>query len=194
MRFSFGGPALSATFAAAAMFCSAWSAQARADVPESAAPLVTVAAHPLPPPDAPADQYFGKLKLSYLGVRNIIHAIAVEGNSPLALPLQRSRIMGVESAIAAWGNAYPRDTWLRGVMFSFAGVLEQKHDVDTDRIAIDVLLEASDRYSDSKWATTALARASSIRPASAIDWTIVPTFGPYFSLSPSSYIITLRHG
>jgi len=191
MRFRFYTQALLAAFAAAASV-SAWSAQARADVPETSAPPVTITARPLPPPDAPADQYFGKLKLSYLGVRNIIHALAVEGNSPLALPLQRSRIMGVESAIAAWGNAYPRDTWLRGVMFSFAGVMSQKHDVDTDRIAIDLLLEASDRYSDSRWAKTALARVRAIRPTSAIDWTVVPTFGPYFSRSPSSYTLTLR--
>ena len=156
MRFHFRAQALLAAFGAAAAVCAAWSAQARADVPENSAPIVIIAAHPLPPPDAPADQYFGKLKLSYLGVRNIIHALAVEGNSPLALPLQRSRIMGVESAIAAWGNAYPRDTWLRGVMFSFAEVLSQKHDIDTDRIAIDLLLEASDRYSNSSWAKTAL--------------------------------------
>ena len=73
---------------------------------------VNVTAHPLTPTDAPADEYFGRLKLSNIGVHNIIHALAVEGYSPLALPLERTRIMGVETAIVEWAEAFPRDPWL----------------------------------------------------------------------------------
>ena len=82
-------------------------------------------AHPLTPTDAPADEYFGRLKLSNIGVHNIIHALAVEGYSPLALPLERTRIMGVETAIVEWAEAFPRDPWLRNTVLNFAGVIAQ---------------------------------------------------------------------
>jgi hypothetical protein len=137
--------------------------------------VLAVAARPLPPQNAPADQYFGRLKLSNLGVRNIIHALSVEGRSPLALPLERTRIMGVESAIAQWSDEYPRDTWLRGAMLSFAGVMAGKGDVDTDRIAIDLYLQTSMRFPNTRWSKLANAQLASLAPADAVDWSI-PSF------------------
>src|ERR1700730_2337880 len=85
--------------------------------------VVNVTARPLTPQDAPADEYFGRLKLSNLGIRNIIHALAVEGTSPFALPLERTRIMGVNTAILEWADEFPRDPWLRRVVLNFADVL-----------------------------------------------------------------------
>lgn len=139
--------------------------------------VVNVTARPMLPRDAPADEYFGRLKLSGLGVRNIIHALAVEGNSSLALPLERTRIMGVTSALHQWGDLYPGDSWLRNVMLNFAYVLALKHDVDTDDIAIATLLQASIRYSSTPYGKIALNRANAIVPASNVDWT-VPPFDP----------------
>lgn len=144
-------------------------------------------ARPLTPQNAPADQYFGRLKLSNLGVRNIIHALQVEGHSPLALPLERTRIMGVETAIAEWGDAYPRDTWLRGAMLNFAGVMAGKRDVDTDRIAIDLYLETSMRYPNTRWSKQALAQLAALSPVNAIDWSIPP-----FALPDQAAIMAKR--
>jgi len=124
--------------------------------------------------NAPADQYFGRLKLSNLGIRNIIHALAVEGSSPLALPLERTRIMGVHSAILEWGDSFPRDPWLKNSVLNFAYVLVSKHDPDTDMIALDLLLQASQRFRNTPYAKTVLARAGSIQPTDSIDWSIVP--------------------
>lgn len=135
---------------------------------------VAVDARPLPPPDAPADQYFGRLKLSNLGVRNIIHALSVEGHSPLALPLERTRIMGVETALAQWGEEFPRDSWLRGAMLSFAGVMAGKHDPDTDRIAVDYYLQTAIRYPNTPWSRQAMRQLASLEPATGIDWSICP--------------------
>lgn len=148
---------------------------------------VAVDARPLGPADAPADQYFGRLKLSNLGVRNIIHALAVEGRSPLALPLERARIMGVETAIAQWGDEYPRDTWLRGVMLNFAGVMAGKHDVDTDRIAVDLFIETSLRYPNTRWSKQAMRQLDALAPANAIDWSI-----PAFDLPDQAAIMAKR--
>jgi hypothetical protein len=140
----------------------------------SSATTLSIDAHPLTPQNAPADEYFGRLKLSNLGVRNIIHAMAVEGNSPLALPLQRTRIMGVHTAIVEWGDAFPRDPWLRRVVLNFTDLLAQKHDVETDAIAIDLLLQASHRFRDTAYERMALSRANALAPTSTVDWTIVP--------------------
>lgn len=68
---------------------------------------------------APADEYFGKLKMSILGIRNTIrdvglridadstHARNVMGGLPLA-----------EDAIHDWEKKYPKDSWLPGTLFS----------------------------------------------------------------------------
>jgi hypothetical protein len=127
------------------------------------------------------------LKLSNLGIRNIIHALAVEGNSPLALPLERTRIMGVHTAIVEWGDAFPRDPWLKNSVLNFAGVLVSKHDPDTDMIALDLLLQASQRFRNTPYAKTALGRAGSIQPTDAIDWSVVP-----FDLPTLSQIVELK--
>ena len=175
-------PVVAAIFVAVAT--SAMFGQARAL--DAASPSVTgpdglatvaVDAHPLTEQNAPADQYFGHLKLSNLGVRNIIHALQVEGHSPLALPLERTRIMGVETALAEWGDAYPRDTWLRGAMLNFAGVMAGKHDVDTDRLAVDFYLQTSIHYPNTRWSKQALKQLGSLVPSTGIDWT-VPTYDP----------------
>ena len=139
--------------------------------------VVNVTAHPLTPRDAPADEYFGVMKLSNLGVRNIIHAFAVEGNSPLALPLQRTRMMAVHSAIVAWGDEFPRDTWLRNVTMNFTNELTAKHDADADMAAIDLLLQASQRFRNTPFGRSALDRMRSITPSTTVDWS-VPPFDP----------------
>lgn len=179
MRFRFSA-AVAAS--AGALLVALASAEASAAVPAPAVvaagpdghAVFPVAAAPLTPQNAPADQYFGRLKLSNLGVRNIIHALYVEGRSPLALPLERTRIMGVETAIAQWSDQYPRDTWLRSAMLSFAGVMAGKADVDTDRIAVDLYLETMMRYPNTRWSKQALARLAELAPSNAIDWSVPP--------------------
>jgi hypothetical protein len=135
---------------------------------------VSVSAHPLTPANAPADEYFGRLKLSNLGVRNIIKAFVIEGNSPLALPMQRARMEAVDSAILDWGDRYPRDPWLPSAVFRFTDVLAVKGDVKTDAMAMDLLLQASQRYRNTKYAKMALDRVRALQPACAVDWSVVP--------------------
>src|SRR5450631_3857187 len=73
-----------------------------------------VAARPISGAPAPADEYFGRFKLSLLGIRNIIHDMNIEGDSSLALPMQEARIREVAGSLADWANRYPRDKWLPG--------------------------------------------------------------------------------
>jgi hypothetical protein len=142
--------------------------------------IVDVDARPLPPQIAPADQYFGRLKLSNLGMRNIIHALSVEGTSPLALPMERTRIMGVDTAIVEWADDFPHDPWLKRVVLNFADVLARKHDVDTDRIAIGLLLQVSQHFRNTPYEKLALSRANALSPTSDIDWSVVPFDPPSY--------------
>ena len=115
-----------------------------------------VTAQPMTPPRAPADEYFGKLKLSYLGIRNIVHDINVEGDSPLALPRQMGRIDAAHSAMLDWAEKYPRDNWLPRYMLSFAKMLQSKGQPFMDGTAVDLLFYMTNRYAGNRFGAQAL--------------------------------------
>lgn len=157
--------------AVVALACALGTAPAlAADYGPDGKALVDVDMHPLPPASAPADEYFGRQKLSNLGIRNIIRAFRVEGNSPLALPIQRGRMEAVDSALYDWGEKYPRDPWLSGAIFGFADVLLIKHDVETDTMAVDLLLRATQRYAGTHYESEAQRELEAIRPVHDVDW------------------------
>ena len=105
-----------------------------------------VVAAPLTDPSAPADEYFGKFKLSNLGIRNIIHDITIEGNSPLALPHQVTRISGAESALGDWASKYPRDLWLPGTIVKLATLLQSKQQPLYDEAAVSLYYLLLEHY------------------------------------------------
>jgi hypothetical protein len=98
--------------------------------------MYQVIARPTAPIEAPADVYFGRYKLSNLGVRNAIRDMTIEGDSPLALPLQTGRINAVESALPDWANRYPHDPWLPSAIVKFSVFLVSKQQPDYDRAAL----------------------------------------------------------
>jgi hypothetical protein len=60
---------------------------------------------------APADEYFGRMKMSVLGIRNALDGLerrAQSGDRNVT-----SMLALVDDAIADWRSKYPRDTWLR---------------------------------------------------------------------------------
>ena len=62
---------------------------------------------------APADQYFGQLKMSVLGIRNELNALerrAVGGDRNVAA--MSGKLAMVDDAMRDWRARYPRDTWL----------------------------------------------------------------------------------
>jgi hypothetical protein len=61
---------------------------------------------------APADEYFGKLKMSYLGMNNTFHDASITAgdhttNSSIVL-----KVAFAEDALEAWARKYPRDPQL----------------------------------------------------------------------------------
>ena len=80
------------------------------------APAKKAAAQKPAPPKiavAPADEYFGRLKMSILGIRNTLKDLAykAEGN-----PGNAEQVFGsaafAEEALKEWEHKYPRDPWL----------------------------------------------------------------------------------
>ena len=62
---------------------------------------------------APADEYFGRLKMSVLGIRNELVALerrAESGDHNVAA--MSGKLALVDDAIRDWRTHYPRDTWL----------------------------------------------------------------------------------
>jgi hypothetical protein len=68
---------------------------------------------------APADEYFGKLKMSILGIRNTIKDQGLKVDvDPGAAPSTSNSIALTEDAIRDWQHKYPCDTWLPGTLFA----------------------------------------------------------------------------
>ena len=65
---------------------------------------------------APADEYFGPLKMSVLEIRNRLNAFDARSERDL----RRSRVVigldNLEGSILAWQRKYPGDPWLPGFM------------------------------------------------------------------------------
>jgi hypothetical protein len=68
---------------------------------------------------APADEYFGRLKMSILGVRNTIKDLGFAADADTT---HAEKIMGsatlTEDAIHDWEHKYPHDTWIPGSLFA----------------------------------------------------------------------------
>lgn len=62
---------------------------------------------------APADEYFGRLKMSILGIRNRITELESESLDPAFNNASIAwKITMVEDAIADWRTKYPADPWI----------------------------------------------------------------------------------
>jgi hypothetical protein len=150
---------LLAGFASLAALTSTISVPAHASA-RAAANAFVVSSTPLVV-QAPADVYFGVYRLSNLSVRNAIHDMTIEGDSPLALPGQVERIAAVESALGAWEVNYPRDPWLPGTMLAFADFLTGKQIAQYNHTAFSVYDEIALLYPGTPAGQTARATLAS---------------------------------
>ena len=90
-----------------------------ATTPGKAQPSKTVAKSVRKCRVAPADEYFGKLKMSILGIRNTIKDQGLKVDvDPSKAPSTSNAIALTEDAIRDWQHKYPCDTWLPGTLFA----------------------------------------------------------------------------
>ena len=68
---------------------------------------------------APADEYFGRLKMSILGIANTIKDQGLKyDRQPESYPSLVSSIRFCEDAIRDWEHKYPRDPWVPKTLLS----------------------------------------------------------------------------
>ena len=145
--------------------------------------LYQVTARPLGIAQAPADEYFGRYKLSSLGVRNAIRDMTIEGDSPLALPLQTERIAAIESALPAWADKYPHDPWVPSALAKFGVFLISKHVPQFDRAALAFLSYLQWAYPKTWYASYAQAHLDTLDMLPNIDMQDAPTASQLASVS-----------
>lgn len=67
---------------------------------------------------APADEYFGRLKLSILGIRNTIRDLGYKAGDPTQAQSLVATISFTEDAMHDWETKYPQDSWIPGALFN----------------------------------------------------------------------------
>ncbi len=68
---------------------------------------------------APADEYFGKLKMSILGIRNVIKDQGLKIDVyPEKADSTLNSIALAEDAVHDWQHKYPCDSWLPGTIYA----------------------------------------------------------------------------
>jgi hypothetical protein len=83
----------------------------------SAAPIVP-SVHILQYKVAPADEYFGKMKMSILGIGNVIKddGLKIDVDATQADRVGNSIALAVD-AVHDWERKYPQDTWVPRILF-----------------------------------------------------------------------------
>jgi hypothetical protein len=61
---------------------------------------------------APADEYFGRMKMSYLGMNNTFRDSAISSGDHTTDPAIINKVALAEDALEAWARKYPRDPQL----------------------------------------------------------------------------------
>jgi len=68
--------------------------------------------HDLYAVSAPGDEYFGKQKMSYLGINNVFRNATITAGEHTVNPNLIHTIQPAEESLHAWGQKYPRDPQL----------------------------------------------------------------------------------
>lgn len=117
---------------------------------------------------APADEYFGHMRLSPLGIRHTIFSLKDDLHHARRKPdAIEHDALSVQDALQDWSARYPHDSWLPGALWNLAVLYEELPGEDARTHAIAVLQKIRDDYSGTDFATNAkrdLSRGIGVRP------------------------------
>lgn len=118
--------------------------------------------HPHPHPVlrvAPADEYFGRLKMSILGIRNQLHDLSLRLQYT---PNKSEDVLGsaamVEDAMHDWEHKYPADPWLAKSVYDLATLYANVHTAHGHVRAAHALRWLFARYGRTRYGTLARAQ------------------------------------
>ena len=149
---------------------------------------------------APADEYFGRLKLSPFGIRHKIFALKDDLHHARFHPdsIQHDALL-IEDALRDWFARYPDDPWLPATAWNLATLYEELPGSDAQSRAVTALRFVHDSFSDTPYAQYAakdLGRGVGVRPwphwagsppsvtQSSSTQSAAPTASPHPSASP----------
>jgi hypothetical protein len=117
---------------------------------------------------APADEYFGRLRLSPLGIRHKIFSLKDDLHHARSNPdaIQHDASL-IEDALQDWIRRFPRDPWLPATAWNLATLYEELPGTIAQTRAVAMLQTVRDRFADTTYADDAardLARGVGVRP------------------------------
>ncbi|HXW51614.1 MAG TPA: hypothetical protein VEJ41_06445 [Candidatus Acidoferrales bacterium] len=105
---------------------------------------------------APLDEYFGRQKLSPLGIENIIHDTNLRVRyDPLHASRYYPALASAEDALDDWAHKYPDDPWLPGRAYYMSHVFSEMHTKTADLAAEHCRHLLFTQFADSHWAKLA---------------------------------------
>lgn len=117
---------------------------------------------------APADRYFGHMRLSPLGIRHTIFSLKDDLHHGRRKPDAIAHdALEVQDALQDWSAQYPHDSWLPAALWNLAVLYEELPGSDARTHALAVLQKLRDDYAGTAFAANAqrdLARGIGVRP------------------------------
>jgi hypothetical protein len=148
---------------------------------------ITLAA--APNVNAPADRYFGRLRMSALRIRYEIAQLKSRYDNHKLLPENAAHLAGLtEEAYYDWASRYPHDGWIASTGINLAHLYEDLPGASARSSAIRALTFVRQHAANtpfSKSAATELARGVAVKPDPLWAIRMRATPAPRPSLSPS---------
>lgn len=145
---------------------------------------------------APADEYFGREKLSPIGIRHMVYSL----KDALYHARRRSDDIEhdagvVDDALQDWSSRFPRDSWLPSTFWNLAELYGGLPGLDARTHAIDTLQQLRDRFSQTPYAASAAREipASLVRAVGAVA-TAPPSEQSAAALALEDRFFTLSRG
>lgn len=112
---------------------------------------------------APADEYFGRMKLSILGIGNIMHDTKLrEAYDPSHAADNYAKLSLAEDALEDWAAKYPQDTWLPGKAYYMSHEFWAMNTPDGDRAAERCRALLLTRFATSRYSSIARTEVASM--------------------------------
>ncbi len=96
--------------------------------------------------NAPADEYFGRMKLSYLGINNSFKDASIMAGDHTVFAVVINKIKLAEDAFLDWQRKYPADPQLARSMFLMSNAYLKVWTTDGQTRATYYLIELRDKY------------------------------------------------
>lgn len=106
---------------------------------------------------APGDDYFGRMKLSYLGIHNVFKDSAISAGAYTTDPRIIGRLIAADDALKDWGKKYPNDPQLARSYFLGEQVWRKVYTQDGQRVAWQYIQTLTHAYAGTYFGKTMTA-------------------------------------